>query len=197
MLSTRYSDNMNLSPVSLTTARLIIREYCKNDFAGVHEYARDPETVKFMNWGPNTPKETRKFIELAVSQQEVEPRENYHLVIALQDTQRIIGGCGIHCRNSTFDQAEVGYCFNKKYWGQGFATESLGALLKFGFEILGAKRIKATCDTRNLASARVMEKNGMLQMKYIKKHLHQKGEWRDSFGYAILGSEWQDWINKT
>ena len=162
---------MNPSPVSLTTARLIIRDFCENDFVGVHEYARDPETVKFMNWGPNTPKETRNFIDLAVSQQGVEPRVNYHFVIALHGNEKIIGGCGIHFRNSFFDQAEVGYGFNKKYWGQGYATESLGALLKFGFEILGAKRIKATCDTRNLASARVMEKNGMQQVEYIKKQL--------------------------
>jgi len=179
-------------PVILTAPRLDIREYYENDFPEVHEYACDPETVKFMTWGPNTPGETHQFIDLAITQQKKVPRVNYHFVIVLRKAARIIGGCGIHLRNSTLDSAGVGYCFNKKYWGQGYATEALGALLKFGFETLGIYQIKATCDTRNFASARVMEKNGMQQKKLFEKHLRQKGEWRDSYLYAILSSEWKE-----
>lgn len=51
-------------------------------------------------------------------------------------------------------------------------------------------RITATCDSRNLASARVMEVNGMRREAFFIKHLWQKGEWRDSCLYAILDEEW-------
>ena len=109
----------------------------------------------------------------------------------------IIGGCGIHYRRPDRSTAIDGYCFNRKFWGQGYATEALKFLLKFGFEVLNLHRIIATCDTRNFGSNRVMEKNGMRCEAHFIKNILQKGEWRDSFGYAILGSEWQDWINKT
>lgn len=41
--------------VILSTERLILREFEKQDFPSVHEYASDPEVVKFMPWDPTHP----------------------------------------------------------------------------------------------------------------------------------------------
>lgn len=184
-----------LTNIKLFTPHLIMREYKEADFPGIHDYASDPETVQYMTWGPNTPEETRKFINLAIYQQQVVPRVNYHFVILLLKTEQIIGGCGIHVCVPDKDTAVVGYCLNKQYWGQGYGTETLGALLKFSFDQIGLHRIKATCDTRNIGSVRVMEKNGMSREAHLIQHIWQKGEWRDSYLYAILGSEWKDRIS--
>lgn len=178
--------------INITTTRLILREYHEDDFHGVHEYSCDPETVKYMTWGPNTPEETRSFMDLATSQQRVIPRVNYHFVILLRKPGMIIGGCGIHLNRPDHRTAAIGYCFNNNYWGKGYATETVGALLHLGFEGLGLHRILGTCDTRNIGSARVMEKNGMRQEALFSKNLWQKGEWRDSYLYAILDNEWQE-----
>jgi ribosomal-protein-alanine N-acetyltransferase len=176
--------------IILTTPRLTLREYSEEDFTGIHAYACDPETLRFMTWGPNTPEETRAFIQLAINQQAESPRLNYHFVVALRDTGEIIGGCGIHIHRPEYKTAEIGYCFNKGYWGRGFATETAAALLKFGFEELSLHRIVATCDPRNIGSARVMEKNNMRREGYFREHIWQKGKWRDSYLYAILEREW-------
>ena len=173
-----------------TTPRLIIREYIETDLDGVHAYARDPETVRFMTWGPNTLEDTRKFIQLAISQQKAKPRVHYHLVVALKESRQIIGGCGIHIHRPEHKNAEIGYCFNKKFWGQGFATETMAALLEFGFETLQMHRIIATCDPSNLGSERVMQKNGLRKEAHFVQELWQKGRWRDSLLYAILENEW-------
>jgi RimJ/RimL family protein N-acetyltransferase len=170
----------------ITTTRLILRDYRESDFSGVHEYACDDETVKFMSWGPNSPKETRDFINLAISLAHLEPRVDFHFIIELKKNRKIIGGCGIHIREKRRDMALIGYTLNKHFWGQGFATESLGALLKFGFEQLDLTEIRATCDVRNIGSYRVMEKNNMRRKARMDKHLLQKGEWRDTYLYAIL-----------
>lgn len=175
----------------LTTPRLKIREYLLDDFQGVHEYSSDKETVQYMTWGPNTPEETRNFIDLAISQQSVNPRINFHFVIHHQLRNRIIGGCGIHLSGPDYRIAAIGYCINKHYWKMGFATESVESLLQFGFDDLNLHRIIGTCDTRNVGSARVMEKNGMRQEAKHIKNIWQKGGWRDSYLYAILSSEWK------
>jgi RimJ/RimL family protein N-acetyltransferase len=181
-----------MKSICLTTPRLKIREYGLDDFQGVHGYSSDEETVKFMTWGPNTPEETRNFIDLAISQQSVNPRINFHFVIHLQDRNRIIGGCGIHLIAPDYRMAAIGYCINKTFWGLGFATESVVTLLHFGFDKQNLHRIIGTCDTRNVGSARVMEKNGMRQEARYIKNIWQKGGWRDSYLYAILSSEWKD-----
>ncbi len=177
--------------MNLITPRLRLREYAEDDFEGVHAYSRDPETVQFMTWGPNSPEDTRTFIRTAIEQQTSEPRLNYHFVVTLVNDGRIIGGCGIHLRNPEQRSAEIGYCFHKSYWGQGFASEAAAALLRFGFERLNLHRILATCDPRNLGSARVMEKNGMRREAHFIENLWQKGAWRDSWLYAILEREWR------
>jgi len=177
--------------ILITTSRLILREYAETDFEGVHAYSQDPETVRFMTWGPNSPEQTRDFIAQAILQQMEEPRLNYHFVVALRESGQIIGGCGIHIRRPEHRSAEIGYCVNRSFWGQGFATESMGVLLKFGFEERNLHRIIATCDPRNIGSERVMQKNGMRKEAHFVKELWQKGEWRDSLLYAILESEWQ------
>lgn len=178
--------------VLIKTDRLILREYRETDFEGVHIYSKDPETVKFMLWGPNTPEDTHNFIQLAIAQQSIETRVNYHFVVTLRETGQIIGGCGIHLRRPEHRGAEIGYCFNQQFWGQGYATEATGALLKFGFKDLGLHRIIATCDPHNLGSERVMQKNGLRKEAHFVEELWQGkfNEWRDSLLYAILESEW-------
>jgi len=176
--------------IPIITPRLSIREYTKADFVGVHAYSEDSETVRFMTWGPNTPEDTRAFIQLAISQQVIEPRVNYHFIVTMKGIEQVIGGCGIHIRRPAHRGAEIGYCFNKQYWRQGYATETMGALLKFGFETLQMHRIIATCDSGNIGSERVMQKSGLRKEAYFVQELWQKGRWRDSLLYAILESEW-------
>ena len=182
--------NRHNKDILITTPRLILREYFEADFDGVHAYARDAETVRFMTWGPNKPEETRNFIQLAISQQSIEPRVHYHLVVALKESAQIIGGCGIHIHRPEHKNAEIGYCFNRQFWRQGYATETMRALLEFGFETLQMHRIIATCDPLNIGSERVMQKNGLRKEAHFVQELWQKGRWRDSLLYAILESEW-------
>jgi RimJ/RimL family protein N-acetyltransferase len=174
-----------------------LREYSELDFEGVHAYASDTETLRFMTWGPNTPGETHKFIQMAISQQTEEPRRDFYFVVTLRENGEIIGGCGIHLLRPKQRTAEIGYCFNKNYWGQGYATEAATALLKFGFETLNSHRIVATCDPRNLRSVRVLENCNLRREGHIREHLWQKGAWRDSYLYAILDREWKQNIETT
>jgi RimJ/RimL family protein N-acetyltransferase len=51
-------------------------------------------------------------------------------------------------------------------------------------------RVWATCDIRNVASYRVMEKLGMRREALFRKDALQKGEWRDTYLYAVLAEEW-------
>lgn len=58
-------------------------------------------------------------------------------------------------------RADLGYVLNRAYWNRGFVTEATRAILDVAFSVLKLHRVIATCDTRNGASARVMEKAGM------------------------------------
>ena len=48
------------------------------------------------------------------------------------------------------------------------------------------EKIGATCDTRNIASQHVLEKNGFVQTARREKDFMQKKVWRDTFRYDYM-----------
>ena len=179
--------------VCIETRRLLLREITKNDLAAVHEYASDPEVTRYMLWGPNTEEETRLFIQRTIEAQREDPRVNFNLLAVLKVENQVIGGCGLDYSPATLE-GRFGYLLNKKYWKMGYATEIANGLVNFGFETLHLHRIVATCDVENLASAHVIEKTGLVLEGCLRENVKKKDEWRNSYIYAILESEWK--VNK-
>ena len=94
--------------VTIITKRLVLREFTREDFKAVHHYGSDPKVVKYMQWGPNTSLETRRFIEKSIQSQVVQPRTSYELAVTMEE--QLIGGCGLTIHSITDKKAEIGYC---------------------------------------------------------------------------------------
>ena len=70
----------------------------------------------------------------------------------------IMGACGLM---QIEDEApELGYWLGVPYWGKGFATEALHALVDYAFADLGHDALQAGARVTNPASRRVLEKCG-------------------------------------
>jgi ribosomal-protein-alanine N-acetyltransferase len=174
---------------SLETERLLLREFVKSDWKAVHEYASDPEVVRFLEWGPNSQNETINFLEGTLACQKEKPRRIFEFAIVLKSENKLIGACGIRINDHDVMQAEVGYCYNRSYWGNGYAQEACKTVIHFGFDQLGLHRIVASCDSNNLASAGVLRKAGMRQEGHFIQERRVRGEWRDTLQFAILKDE--------
>ena len=83
-------------------------------------------------------------------------------------------------------QPEIGYGLLPEYEHQGYATEALRAVLRFGFNTLRLNRIEAQHELDNPASGRVMEKCGMRKEGVLRQRLYNKGKFVDVALYAIL-----------
>ncbi len=177
--------------VNIQTTRLILREFEDEDWVAVHEYARDAEVSKYMEWGPNTEKETRNFVKGARTFRREDPRRHYELAIFHKEDKKIVGGCGLTVFDSGLHQAALGYTLHRSYWNKGIATEAALAVMRYGFEELKLHRIHATCDVLNIGSAAVMRKCGMRQEGHFLEERLIKGSWRNTYLYAILASEWR------
>lgn len=175
----------------IETKRLLLRELKKTDARAINDYASDPEVVRYMDWGPNNLEETKAFIQRALEGQEEKPRYHYTLAITLKTDLRLIGSCGIHVSNPDNREGWIGYCFNKQFWGKGYATETARALVMFGINKLSLHRVFATCDPANTASSYVLENIGMKLEGHIHESKLAKGKWRNSLLYAILEQEWK------
>lgn len=90
------------------------------------------------------------------------------------------------------NHGEVGYWIGREHWGQGYMTEALRAVLRYGFEREGLARIFATHFSRNPASGRVMEKVGMAHEGTLRQHYRRWGRYEDVELYGALQQEWLD-----
>jgi len=177
--------------VSIKTNRLLLRELRKSDWQAIHEYASDPDVVRYMDWGPNTIEQTKEFIEAATRDKHEKPRRIFTLAIVLKDEKTVIGSCGIHISSPENREGWLGYCLNRECWKMGYGTEASTGLVDFGFHELGLHRIFATCAPENIASSRVLEKSGMKKEGHLREHKWSKGEWRDSYLFAVLEKDWK------
>lgn len=175
------------TPIKIKTHRFVLEELEESHFSSIQVYASDREVVHFMEWGPNTEKETWSFLESAILSQSKRPRVDYQLAIIGQD--QLLGSCRI-CITSPSVEGFIGYCLRRESWGVGYGTEAAEALLLFGFRELRLHRISATCDTENRASLKILEKIGMKREGRLREHKRIRGEWRDSYLYAILEEEY-------
>ena len=174
----------------IETDRLIIREFNEGDLKSIHEYASKPEVTMYLPFGPNNEMDTQLFLKKVIDYQIQNPRCDYEFAVILKQNDSLIGGCGIHVTNIKNKEGSIGYCYDKKFWRNGYASEAADAIINFGFQKLNLHRIFATCCPDNIGSAKVMEKIGMKKEGCLREHKLQRGKWRDSFIYSILEYEY-------
>lgn len=183
-------NSQDLSRVTMKTKRLTLREFQDADLAAVHDYAQDAETTKYLEWGPNTLKETTVFLNESLGFQKEKPRITFDMAIISDADQRLVGACSVTILDKKKNIAALGYVINSKFWGQGYATEAANALAKFAFEQLGMEKIMATCDALNEASESVMKKIGMHKEQKLSKDKFIKGSYRDTLVYSVERAVW-------
>ena len=106
--------------------------------------------------------------------------------IVLKESQRFIGRFQMEEWSDENHRATVGYLLGKQYWGNGYATEALRAVIAYLFEQTTVNRIDTFAWAENIASTRVMEKAGMRFEGLARQRRFAKGAFRDVKYYAIL-----------
>jgi ribosomal-protein-alanine N-acetyltransferase len=154
----------------------------------VHLLHSFPEVDRYNTLGiPSNLEDTRVVMNGWLQRQNMWPASGH--VFYISSGENFIGLMGINLGKPAYRIAEVWYKLHPAYWGKGFATEALSALLMFGFDTLELHRIEAGCAVENIASKRVLEKSGM-KLEGIKRGiLPLRGEWADNYFFSILENE--------
>jgi RimJ/RimL family protein N-acetyltransferase len=171
------------------TPRLTLRSLQASDLRAFLTYRNDPEVARYQSWDSISEEGGRRFIEDCIAARPGTPGQWYQVAIALRDTGALIGDMGLGIDSNDPRQGEVGYTLAREEWGNGYGSEAVAALIDYAFSVLGMTRIRAICDTRNTASARLMEKVGMRRTGLSQDVLF-KGEYCDEYHYAIDRDAW-------
>ncbi|GMA86662.1 hypothetical protein GCM10025868_19120 [Angustibacter aerolatus] len=85
----------------------------------------------------------------------------------------------------------MGYVLAERVWGRGYATEAARAVLRWAFDTLDLHRVQAEVDTRNAASARVLQKLGFVLEGTLREDCVVAGEVSDTWVHGLLRREWR------
>lgn len=176
----------------LETERLSLRRISLNDVNNVYrEILGNKKRLHFLDWNYATDaNEAKAYIENIINNYSKE----YYFFWVMEEkvTQRFIG-CIFVCNSEIRKRfAEIEYVVSDKTQGCGYMTEALKKVIDFLIKEVGYYRIEGVCNIENNASARVMEKAGMVLEGILRGralNLNKDGNPGDLKMYSFISSD--------
>ncbi|MFG2324461.1 GNAT family N-acetyltransferase [Streptomyces sp. NPDC048568] len=181
---------MALTTPVLHTARLRLRPFAADDADVLFALHSNTRVMRFWDSPPWTDR-ARGELFVARSGRMAEEGTGARVAIERSADGAFVGWCFLGERNADFRSASMGYCLEEAMWGHGYATEAAHALLRWGFDTLDLNRVQAEADTRNAASARVLEKIGFVREGTLREDCVVNGDVSDTWVYGLLRREWR------
>lgn len=151
----------------IESPRLFLRKIQQEDFSSLKEILSDIE-IMYAWEHAFSDEEIHKWINENLRRYE-DDGYSYFAVIE-KSSCKFLGVCGLIDEHADSEKhLGIGYIFNKKYWGNGFAFESAESCIKYAADKLKASEITAQIRPENLSSRRVAEKLGMTEKKQFVK----------------------------
>ena len=142
--------------ITIKTDRLYLRLLQQDDIENLSILNSDPDVRQFFPDGVQSREQTEERIQDFLSFY-----KNHGLpcfVMFELASGEFVGRGGFGPING---EVEVGYLLHKKYWGKGYATEALSALLEWAKQNIKTEYIIALTPLAHIASQRVIQKCGM------------------------------------
>jgi ribosomal-protein-alanine N-acetyltransferase len=145
-------------------------------------------------WEPSWPADdlTRAAYRRRLRRQsdEIARDEAYSFLIFEDRSNVLLGGVTIGgVRRGVAQAATLGYWIGAPYAQRGHMTRAVAAIVGFGFSSLRLHRIEAACIPNNVASVRVLERNGFQREGFARSYLRINGAWRDHILFGLLEGE--------
>ena len=174
----------------LETDRLQLRELTLLDADTMFHYFKKESVIRYFGMDSfQDIEQTKNTIQYF--RKKYEEGSVYRWGIVLKGTNQLIGTCGFHLMNQNHQRAEIGYELDDTYWGKGYASEALQAILTYGFETLQLIRIAAVVYTENEASHNVLKRARFTEEGLLRKYMIQNGVAYDTVIYSLLEEEWK------
>lgn len=175
---------------TIETERLILRPIEENDAEAIFEYSRGENVGPNAGWKPHDNiEETREVMKLVFLDRE------FVFGMELKETGKQFGSIGMvpDPKRQNEKARMIGYAIGENYWGKGFMTEAVLAIIRFGFEELGLDLVSAYCYPFNERSKNVLKKCGFVYEGRLRlAERRYDGKVLDNDCYVIIRSETEE-----
>jgi ribosomal-protein-alanine N-acetyltransferase len=175
--------------LKIETDRLILGRLSYQDIPKIIEYAGNEKVASTTLSIPHPYTEADAIYWINSANEGLEDSSQFTLGIRLKESNEFIGGIELQI-DKAYQKAEMGYWIAESFWNKGYASEAVGAILRFGFNATDLNKIFAAHLLENPASGRVMIKNGMIKEAELKDHNKKGGLFRTLVQYRLTREEY-------
>lgn len=180
------------SPWPMRVGGLLLREASERDIEHLLSFRNDPAVNRFMMRTSVEPESFRQeWLAVPTSETDfscVAEVDGHVVAMGFLEIVDGMGQPGMPKRT----EGLIGYIVEPGSAGMGVASDLARGLLATAFDHLGLRRVTASCNADNPASARVLEKAGMRREQHgIEDSWHAELGWVDGYQYAMLAREWR------
>lgn len=183
--------NLEFSPFpNMNSERLDFRSLHDDDVNEVFAIRSDKEIMKYI------PRPLAKDLQDALDhikmvQETIAKSEGINWALTFKDSSKLIGIIGIYRISKADHRGELGYILLPEYHNQGIISEAIQTVLTYAFENIGFHSLEAIIDPDNIASERVLVKNGFVKEAHIKENVFWDGQYLDTIIYSMLKRNFQ------
>lgn len=181
---------MPLPTPTLQTARLLLRPFDDGDREAIFALQSNARVMRWWNSPPWTERSQADAF-LASCRRMADEGSGAKFALQAHEDGAFVGWCSMFGWNPVYRSLGIGYCLAEVAWGRGLATEAVRAMLQWAYGALDLNRVDAELDTRNPASARVLEKLGFQREGLRREDCIVSGEVSDSWIYGLLRRDFQ------
>lgn len=152
----------------IETKRLFLHEIKETDVKAIFDcWMQDEDVSRYMWWkASNDIREAQEFVDFEVTQIENDKWNRW--IIVEKESQEIIGTCLVFLNDEDVKKHwDISYNLGKKYWGRGYTTEAMKAVMAFAEHELGMTECITSYAKINTNSAKVLHKLGFIDEQEI------------------------------
>jgi [ribosomal protein S5]-alanine N-acetyltransferase len=169
----------------LSSSRIVLREITMDDAGDIYSQRTNPKTMKYLD------RPLLENLEAAVAfiekmKADFMQHDGISWMIKQKASGEVMGTVGLWRFDKPNHRAEIGYMLLPQFWGMGYGTEALKAVINFGFHTLNLHSIEANVNPENEASKRLLTKLGFRQEAYFRENYYFDGQFLDSAIFCLL-----------
>lgn len=169
----------------LSHGNIVLRPWRKSDADQLPAIASCKEIADNLRDGfphPYTIEDANKWLSIATKYNRGKTK-----YFAIEKDGVLVGSIGVVQQEDIYRMnAEIGYFVGREFWGQGIVSAALRLIIPYIFDNFDVIRIYAEPYTHNLASRRVLEKNGFICEAVLKNNVIKNNVILDSCIYSLL-----------
>lgn len=160
----------------IVTERLRLRRSSPEDADAISRYRSDPEVHRQQGWERTDPEGVRRDIEEMAARAPGEPGGWVQFSVEELASGTLVGDVGLSPADDEPGVVKVGYTIDPAHQRKGYATEAVGALVRYAFDVLEAEVVRAYASADNTASIGVAENVGLRLVERFR-HRDEDGVW--------------------